>query len=61
MEVSIYFVTICVMFSGIGISCFILDFIEYIKKGKWYSAILFVVVFFALYFVCLEIFKCLII
>lgn len=61
VEVSVYLITICAMFTGIGISSFIEDIIEYIKKSKWYAAVILVAVFVALYFICLEVFKCLII
>lgn len=57
VEMNVYFITFLCMFTGMGIFSFIEDIIEYIKKGKWYVAVILVAVLVALYFICLEVFR----
>lgn len=58
VEMSVYFIALCNLFVGSGISDFIETVIDFIKKGKWYAGVIYTIVLVILYFFSVEVFKC---
>lgn len=58
VEINVYFLAVCAAFIGLGIPELIETVINFIKKRKWCSGAIYIVLLVILYFVAVEVFKC---
>ena len=61
IEVSVYFVVFCGMLCSLCITGFFGDIFDYIKKGKWYVAVIWLTVCIIVYFILVRILECILI